>query len=146
MRPNDDVLTAWRLLLETHQRVTGRMDRELREQHGLRLSWYDVLLQLNEAGGRMRMHELADATLFSRTDCTRIVARMEGAGLVLRERAAEDGRGIYAVLTDGGRGIFRRAAPTHLDGIQRLFGAHVRTTEATVLAKALARTLRAAPE
>jgi len=146
MRPNDEVLTAWRLLLETHQRLTGQMDWELREQHGLRLSWYDVLLQLNEAGGRMRMHELADATLFSRTDCTRIVARMEGAGLVLRERAAEDGRGVYAVLTEAGLAIFRRAAPTHLDGIQRLFGAHVQATEATVMAKALARTLRAPPE
>jgi DNA-binding MarR family transcriptional regulator len=146
MRPSSKKIEAWRLMLEAHQRLTTQMDVELREQHGLRLDWYDVLYQLSVAGGRLRMHELADATLFSRTDCTRIVDRMERAGLVQRERASEDGRGVYAAMTDEGRALLREAAVTHLGDIQRLFGAQVTSEEATVMARALERTLEAAGE
>ena len=146
MRPDSETIEAWRLMLEAHQRLTTQMDLELRREHGLRLDWYDVLYQLTAAGGRMRMHELAEATLFSRTDCTRIVDRMERAGLVQRERAVEDGRGVYAVMTAEGRALFREAAGTHLDDIQRLFGANVTPEEASSMATALARTLEAAAE
>jgi DNA-binding MarR family transcriptional regulator len=139
MRPNDDVIAAWRLLLRTYQRLTDELDGELRRRHGLGLAWYDVLYQLHEAGGRLRMHELAAATLFSRTDCTRIVDRMERAGLVTREPAEEDGRGVYAVLTALGRSRFRRAAASHLDGIQRWFGAHLSVDEARSMATVLQR-------
>jgi len=137
-------MDAWRLMLEAHQRLTTQMDLELRKHHGLRLDWYDVLYQLTSGGGRMRMHELAEATLFSRTDCTRIVDRMESAGLVERERAAEDGRGVYAVITPEGSALLRKAARTHLDDIQRLFGDHVTSDEASAMVTALARTLTAA--
>ncbi len=143
MRTPSETIEAWRLMLEVHQRLTTQMDLELREQHDLRLDWYDVLYQLTSAGGRMRMHELAEATLFSRADCTRIVDRMEFAGLVQRERAAEDGRGVYAVMTSDGSALFRKAARTHLDDIQRLFGAHVTSEEVEAMTTALERTLDA---
>jgi DNA-binding MarR family transcriptional regulator len=146
MRPDNETIEAWRLMLHAHQKLTTRMDFNLRERHGLRLDWYDVLYQLSVAGGRMRMHELAAATLFSRTDCTRIVDRMEQAGLVRRERAVEDGRGIYAAMTSDGRDLFRSAAVTHLDDIQQMFGAHVANEEATAMATALGRALQAAGE
>ena len=146
MRPPSETIEAWRLMLEVHQRLTTQMDLELREQHDLRLDWYDVLYQLASAGGRMRMHELAEATLFSRADCTRIVDRMEVAGLVQRERAAEDGRGVYAVMTSDGSALFRKAARTHLEDIQRLFGANVTSEEVEVMTNALERTLDAAVE
>ncbi len=133
-------------MLEVHERLTAQMDASLRKRHGLRLDWYDVLYQLSAGGGRMRMHELAAATLFSRTDTTRIVDRMEGAGLVRRERAAEDGRGVYAVLTPDGRGLLRTAAGTHLDDIQRGFGAHLEDEEATTMVDAFGRVLAAAWE
>ena len=136
---DDSTLEAWRLLLVAHHRLTATMDEELRDGHGLRLDWYDVLLHLNAGGGRLRMHELAEATLFSRTDCTRIVDRMANAGLVARERATEDGRGVYAVLTPEGERRFRRAARTHLDGIRRLFADHVRPEEAAAMVSALRR-------
>ena len=136
-------MDAWRLLLETHHRLTGEMDHELREAHGLRLEWYDVLVQLNAADGRMRMHELAEATLFSRTDCTRIVDRMARSGLVCRERAAEDGRGVYAVLTPEGKAMLRRAAVTHVTGIQRRFADVVTADEAAAMAAALGRVVDA---
>ena len=146
MRPNEETIEAWRLMLHAHHRLTARMDAELRDRHGLRLDWYDVLYQLTVAGGQMRMHELAEATLFSRTDCTRIVDRMERSGLVRRERAADDRRGVYAVMTDDGQMVFRRAAATHLDDIQRLFGAHVTAEEAASMTQALGRVLDATGE
>ncbi len=134
-------MNAWRLLLEVHHRLTGEMDRELREAHDLRLDWYDVLVQLNAAGGRMRMHELAAATLFSRTDCTRIVDRMERAGLVARERAAEDGRGVYAALTPAGSRLLREAAATHVRSIEARFAGLLTEEEAVTMATALRRVL-----
>ena len=137
MRPAPETLRAWRLLLETHSKVVPQLDHELRAAHGLRLDWYDVLLQLHEAGGRLRMFELADATLISRTDCTRIVDRMEAAGLVSRQSAGEDGRGVYAAITDTGSASLRQAAPTHLEGIQRLFATHVEPADALVISEAL---------
>ena len=137
MRPEPETLRAWRLLLETHSRVVPQLDQELRAAHGLRLDWYDVLLQLHEAGGKLRMYELAEATLISRTDCTRIVDRMEAAGLVSRQSAGDDGRGVYAALTEAGAATLRESAPTHLAGIQRLFAAHLAPDEAAVVAEAL---------
>jgi DNA-binding MarR family transcriptional regulator len=118
------------------------MDQELRRRHDLPLDWYDILLQLSR-GGRMRMHELAAATLLSRTDCTRIVDRMERAGLVMREPVIEDGRGVYAVLTTAGKVKLRRAAATHLEGIQRLFGSNLEESEVSAIESGLARVLAA---
>ena len=144
MRPDTATLEAWRLLLETHRRLATELDHELQAAHDLSLDWYDVLFQLNEAGGRLRMHELSEATLFSRTDCTRLVDRMAAAGLVARERATEDGRGVYAVLTASGKDRLRSAAATHLDGIQRLFGAHLNEDETGAMRTGLGRVVDSA--
>jgi len=137
-------MDAWRLLLETHHRLTGEMDHELRREHALRLDWYDVLVQLSNAGGRLRMHELAEATLFSRTDCTRIVDRMERAGFVARERAAEDGRGVNAMLTPAGHQKLREAAVTHVRSIEQRFAGLLSDDEAATMAHALDRVLNSA--
>ena len=143
MRPNEEELAAWRALLEVHQRLTADMDATLRSEHGLPLQWYDVLVQLIEAGEPLRMHELADRTLFSRTECTRVVARMEAAGLVTKERDSADGRGVYAAITPEGRAAFRRAARTHLADIQRSFAAHLSDEEAATIASAFERIVAA---
>lgn len=136
-------MAAWHALLVVHHRLTGAMDEELRNAHGLRLDWYDVLVQLSEAGGRLRMSELADATLFSRTDCTRIVDRMEQAGFVERRPATEDGRGVYAVLTPEGRLMLRQAAATHMASIRHRFADHLEGGEAESMAAALQRIVAA---
>ena len=145
MEPSHQVLTAWRLLLETHRRLATALDRELKEEHAIGLDWYDVLYQLNAAGGRLRMRALSDATLFSRTDCTRLVDRMQGAGLVDREPDSEDRRGVYAVLTPAGKALLRAAAPTHLSGIQRLFGSRLHPAEIAAIRTGLARIGGAVP-
>jgi DNA-binding MarR family transcriptional regulator len=115
-------LTAWRTFLRAHAQVTRKLEAELVAEHGLPLPSYDVLLQLAEAPERaLRMTELADRVLLSRSGLTRLVDRLEREGLVRREDCPTDARGTLAVLTDTGLDRLRQAAPTHLRGI----GEHV---------------------
>ena len=97
-RPDPERLAVWRLLLETHAAVVDRLSRELEAESDLPLTWYDVLLQLSGApGGRLRMRDLAEAVLLSRSGLTRLVDRMEAAGLVCREAHPSDGRALPGV-------------------------------------------------
>ena len=138
-RPSPDVLDAWRSLLRVHATATTALDADLRRDHGLPIEQYDVLVQLAEHGGRLRMHELADATLFTRSSCTRLVDRLRDRGLVTREPDPEDRRGRFAVLTTEGRDALRRAARTHLAGIDGLLGPRLTTDDAATLAEVLGR-------
>lgn len=125
-RPNPTELTAWRSFLRAHAAVTRALERELVTEQRLSLAAYDVLVQLAEAPSRMlRMTDLADAVLLSRSGVTRLVDRLERAGLVARQRTSEDGRGVVAVLTEKGLGRLRTAAVTHLDGVVRHFVARL---------------------
>jgi DNA-binding MarR family transcriptional regulator len=144
--PGTDLrLDAWRQLLTAHAELVDVLEQELREARGLPLSWYDVLFHLHESGeGRMRMHELAESLLLSRSAATRFVDRMQKAGLVAREACEADRRGTFVVLTDEGRAAFRAAAPVHLDGIRRHFTDHLDDEEARVLAGVLHRIADAA--
>ena len=80
-------MRAWRAFLEAHAAISKQMERELREECDLPLSWYDALVQLHEAGGSLRMHELADHLLLSRSATTRFADRLEGAGFIERRSA-----------------------------------------------------------
>jgi DNA-binding MarR family transcriptional regulator len=142
-RPDDTAMAAWRALLRYHAVATRRLDAELRELHDIPIEWYDVLVQLSEHGGHMRMGSLAEATLFSRANCTRIVDRMESRGLVIRTVDPDDHRGRIATLTDGGRRTLSTAARTHLAGIQEVFGARLDDGEAETLAEILDRVAEA---
>ena len=133
-------LAAWRTFLEAHARVSEVLARELREAEGLPLSWYDVMVQLSEAEDHeLRMQELADAVLLSKSGLTRLVDRMEEAGLVRRRRCPDDRRGMLAQLTDQGYERLRETAPTHLQGIREHFIDVLTDEEAEVLEQALAR-------
>src|SRR5687768_1409093 len=111
-------LTAWRTFLRAHSRVTRQLEADLVVEHGLPLASYDVLVQLVEAPDhRLRMTELAERVLLSRSGLTRLADRMEREGLVRREACASDARGLYAVLTDEGLARLRTASRTHLRGI-----------------------------
>jgi DNA-binding MarR family transcriptional regulator len=115
-------LAAWYGFLRTHAELVRELDDELQRAHGLPLSSYDVLVQLaNAPDRRLRMAELADAIVLSRSGLTRLVDRLEQQGLVCRLRADCDARGTYAVLTDEGLARLREASPTHVAGIRRLF-------------------------
>ncbi len=127
-------LAAWRAFLTAHSRVVGRLEDELVDEVGLPLSWYEVLLILQEsAHGRLRMHELASSRLLSRSAATRLVDRMEASGLVRRSTCDSDRRGTFVELSDRGRHTLRRAAPVHLRGVDDHFTAHLSTEEAEIL-------------
>lgn len=111
-------LGAWRSFLRAHSQISRTLEAELVAEHDLPLPSYDVLLQLAEAEGRrLRMTELADRVLLSRSGLTRLVDRLERDGLVERQACPNDARGTHAVLTDGGLARLRDAAPTHLRGV-----------------------------
>jgi DNA-binding MarR family transcriptional regulator len=144
-RPDAARLAAWRVLLEAHAAVTDLLERELEQERGLPLSKFEVLLKLAEApGGRMRMLELAQSVLLSKSGLSRLVDRMEEAELVRRERCPSDRRGAYAVLTDEGRALLRRAAPVHLRGIQEHFARHLDDDDVPVLTHVLGKVNAAA--
>jgi len=119
---NDRELAAWRGLLRTHRDIVGRLDAELERDHGLPLSSYEVLITLADApDGRLRMGELADALLLSRSGLTRLVDRVKSQGLVDRQRCPDDARGYFAVITPAGRELLRSARPAHLAGVREHF-------------------------
>lgn len=120
LRPSDWRVGVWRTFLRSHASVMRDLERELAADAGLPLSWYDVLLQLVEAPGRrLRMAELADRVLLSRSGLTRLVDRLQADGLVRREPSRDDARGTFTVLTQAGFDRLRRAAPVHLDGVRQ---------------------------
>src|SRR5829696_7213522 len=112
-------------MLRVHSSLTKELDAELTAEHGLPLSSYEVLLFLADSpGGRMRMSELADSVLLSRSGLTRLVDRLERDGLLERVPCEQDARGFFARITPRGRELFRAARHTHLDGVRRLFLSH----------------------
>lgn len=120
-RPPQTRLVVWRSFLEAHSRITQALGSELAAERGLSPSWYAVLSQLSDAGGTLRMQELARRMLLAKSSLTRLVERMEVGGLVERQAAPDDRRGTLAVLTTPGRAALRRAAPVHLRGIEEHF-------------------------
>ncbi len=103
------------------------------------MSWYDVLVQLTEAGGEIRMHRLASSLLLSRSATTRFVERLERAGLLLRDGATDDRRGTVVRLTAQGRNTLRGAAGVHLRGVKRHFGDIISNEDAEFLVRLMTR-------
>lgn len=120
--PSRRELSAYRCFLRAHARVTRCLESELIAEQRLTLPAYEVLDALAEAPERkLRMTELADAVLLSRSGVTRLVDRLERLGLVDRVRVDSDGRGVLAVITERGESRLRTAWPTYLGGIARYF-------------------------
>lgn len=115
-------LAAWRGMLEAHALLTRQLDAQMHAEHGLSLSAYEVLMFLDDAPEhRMRMSEIADRVLLSRSGCTRLVDRLVQQGFVTRCAATTDGRGLYAQLTEAGVEKIKAARATHREGIRRYF-------------------------
>ncbi len=103
-------------------RITRSIESELLESHDLAMASYDVLLQLSEAPyRRLRMNDLADRVLLSRSGLTRLIDRLQRGGLVERQACPSDARGLYAVLTDKGTALLDEATPTYLRGVRAQF-------------------------
>ena len=131
---------AWRTFLQSHARITRRLDEELQAAHGLSLAEYDALLQIaHSPGRRVRMNVLANRVLLSRSGITRLVDRLEAAGSVERVACNTDARGQEAVLTASGLDRLRTAADTHLDGVRRYFLERLDATDLDSLERSLGR-------
>jgi DNA-binding MarR family transcriptional regulator len=139
---SDVELDAWRGFLRTYTRLVRDLDEELSARHGLPISSYDVLVQLDEApDGMLRMSHLADAVLLSRSGLTRLVTRLANQGLIEREECKNDARGAFAVITDKGRERLNEARATHRAGVRERFLDRLTEREQRQLAKAWNRLL-----
>jgi DNA-binding MarR family transcriptional regulator len=138
MTDGSDDLAAWRALLLAHAGALRAIEDDLAGERAIPLSWYDVLLELNAAPGRrMRMSDLAEKVVLSRTRVSRVVDELVRARLVERQPDPEDGRASFAVLTSTGRSELRKAAPLYLRGIDRHFTSLLDQRERNVVSRAL---------
>lgn len=138
-------LSAWRGVLNTHASLVGRIEEELAGAGFPPLAWYDVLWALRRAPGRRaRMAELAHDLTLSRGGLTKLVDRLETAGLLRREPAEHDGRGLYATLTPTGDDMLRRMWPVYSRVLRETFGHAMSAEEAAIVAAALDRANTAA--
>jgi DNA-binding MarR family transcriptional regulator len=130
-------LKAWEALLRAHATLLRQLERDLEKETGLALADFDVLAQLASAGGELRMTELADRALISRSGMTRRVARLVDEGLVRRAGAGADARGVTVAVTDSGVARLAETAPVHARGIADLFVARLDDQELAALKSAL---------
>lgn len=138
--PQLEPAVVWEALLRTVTALVRTYEREMADEIGLPLTWYDVLIQLFEAPDqRLRMQALADAVVLSRSGLTRLVDRIEAAGMLRREHSREDRRGTFAVLTEAGLAMVERARPIHHRGIQEHFSQHLNEDEARALHEAISK-------
>ena len=135
--PNRRGLEAWGALLRAQATLLRQLETDLTRETGLALADFDVLAQLAHAGGGLRMTELADRALISRSGMTRRVTRLVDEGLVGRCAADGDARGIVVSLTDAGVKRLTETAPVHARGIAKLFVAQLDDEELAALESAL---------
>jgi len=134
-------LDPWTRFLRAHSEVNAALERDLIEKHDLKLAWFDVLAQLDAGGGRLRMTELAERILFSASGLTRLVDRLEKAGLVEREPCADDRRGFWARITPTGSARLADAKRTHFRGLHEHFLDRMSAAERAAVDAALAKVL-----
>jgi DNA-binding MarR family transcriptional regulator len=135
--PSPERLRAWRLYFESALALVDVLDAELARDAGMPLRWYDALVHLEETPEGLRMNELAERILYSKSGFTRVVDRMEEAGLVRRVRPDNDRRSILIVLTDTGREAMENARRQHRKAIEQHFSQHLTNADIKALTRAL---------
>ena len=135
--PGSRGLEAWSSLLRAHATLLRRLEVDLETETGLALADFDVLAQLSVAGGELRMTQLAERALISRSGMTRRVARLVEEGLVRRRTAGADRRGVVVALTDAGVARLTETAPVHVRGVSELFVAKLDDRELAALKRTL---------
>ena len=138
-KPSPEQLATWRVFMEYAWAVLDILDVELQAECGLTIRWYDVLVHLEDAEDGLRMTEVANRILSSKSGLTRVIDRMEDAGLVRRERPPDDRRAINVFITPAGLEAARSARVVHHRGIQEHFLAQLSQTDLAALARPLAK-------
>src|SRR3954464_1176416 len=135
--PSPERLRCWRLFFESALALTDLLDAELEDAVGIPMRWYDVLVHLEESPEGIPMKALAERILYSKSGFTRVVDRMEEAGLVRRVRPEHDRRSILIVLTDEGRTKMEQARRHHRHAIEQHFSRHLADTDVKALTRGL---------
>jgi DNA-binding MarR family transcriptional regulator len=144
---NNTKTSIWPLFLTTHAVLVSEVEARLSAAGLPLLSWYDVLWALERADGyRLRMSELAQMTVLSRSNLTRLVDRLESAGFAKRAQSEQDRRGAFAVVTTEGRAIRRKMWQIYSIAIKELFEDHIESSEAAQIGNAFRRILNGARE
>lgn len=138
LEPRDPRLAPWRAFLLAHARIMRRLDEELRAEHDLSIGEYDALLTIARAPERrIRMRQLADEVVLSKSGVTRLIDRLVDDGLVERSACLADARGAEAVLTERGLTRLRAASQIHLRGINEHFLAILDSADLEVIERAM---------
>ena len=138
--PRDPRLDAWRAFLFAHAQVRRQLERELQSEQAMGLGEYEVLLLLaGSEARRLRMSELAERLVLSRSGVTRLIDRLQADGLVERGSCDTDRRGSWAILTDAGHNRLRDASPTHLRGVGEHFLDRIPADELEAMRRTLER-------
>jgi len=129
------ILAAWSRFLGAHALMLRAMDAEMKAASLPSMAVYDVLLELDRSGGRLRIGELANRLVIEPYNMTRLLDRLEKAGLLRRERVAGDRRGAFAVLTQEGAALRERIWPHYRRLIVEIFGATLTARDAELVAR-----------
>ena len=117
---------SWGWLLFAHAKVLDALEADLLEQHDLPLIWFDLLNRLREAPQqRMRMNDLKDASLFTKSGITRLIDRIEATGFVARVRSSQDRRGVYVAITRAGNDKINQVWPDHVASVWKHYGQYL---------------------
>jgi DNA-binding MarR family transcriptional regulator len=135
--PSPERLRSWRLFFESALALLDILDTELEQAVGIPMRWYDVLVHLEETPEGIRMNELAERILYSKSGFTRVIDRMEEAELVQRVRPEHDRRSILIVLTNKGTETMEHARRHHRHGIEQHFSQHLTDADIKALTRAL---------
>jgi DNA-binding MarR family transcriptional regulator len=131
--------SAWLALVRTHARLWDQLETGMRRESGLTMSRYDVLMQLDMAGGRLGLSELAATIVLSPSGLSKLLDRMEAAGLLQREPDPRDARSTFARITRHGRALVRKARRTHHAWLETTFGAALDDRDLRDLARIMRR-------
>jgi DNA-binding MarR family transcriptional regulator len=134
--PSPERLRAWRLYFESTLTLLDVLNAELERDAGISTRWYDLLVHLEDEPRGLRMNELAERILYSKSGFTRVVDRMEAAGLVRREQLEHDRRSFFVVLTDEGRKKLETARRYHRHAIEEHFSRHLSDADVKALTRA----------
>jgi DNA-binding MarR family transcriptional regulator len=129
-------------MLYANDRLLQRLSQELMDQHSLEMSWYEVMLHVAETGGTINQRALLARALLGQSGLSRVLTKMEGAGLIRRSATDTDRRTLDIELTPLGRERLRRAAPTHIAGIKRWFGDQLTARQAEAIQAGLQKVVR----
>lgn len=136
---HDRWMGAWLALLRTHARLWDQLEAQMRRDHGLTIARYDVLAQLDEAGGRLRLSELASSIVLSPSGLSKLLDRMHASGLIRREPDPNDARSTFAAITRQGRTLITKARRSHHQLLQERFGDALDDADAADLTRIMGR-------